>query len=150
MNLSQESLMPYLQHKSGGLDIDRIAEEVMADWPSSPPQRRKRLLTKLNQIPGCFRADDHHYVYLPRFRKKVVVVLELSDGTRHVLHWQSYLRMPVISKAVKEWRHRVAVAGANAIEVRCIDGEQNLFTTHPTTWQAYEPIMAYVRRLMRF
>ncbi len=176
MNLTQESLMPYLQQKSGVLDIDQIADEVMADWPSSPPQRRKRLLAKLNHIPGCFRADDHHYVYLPRFRTgaKVLqpfpqesgwnnetplilwlpevfalwqpnysqgeqVVFELSDGTRHVLHWQSYLMRPVISKAVKDWLHRVAVAGANAIEVRCIDGERNFFTIHPTTWQACEP-----------
>ncbi len=173
MNLTKESLMPYLQNESGVLNIERIAEELMADWPLSPAQRRKRLIAKLNQIPGCFRGNEHNYVYLPRFRtgakilqpfpqdhsseeelapviwlpelaalwnpnfpQTLPVVCELTDGTREEVQWHPYGRISAMSPGLNRWLKRVADEGANAVEVTCVDGEQNLYSVKPTTLDA--------------
>ena len=173
MNLTKESLMPYLQHESGVLNIDRITEEVMADWPLSPAQRRRRIVAKLTQIPGCYRADDRNYVYLPRFRtgakilqpfpqeifwedelpkvvwlpevsalwqptfpERLPIVMELSDGTREQVQWHPYSRIPEMPPTLNRWLQHVAAEGANAIEVTCVDGVQNLFSAEATTFDA--------------
>ncbi len=82
MELTMNAVMPYVLNPTGVVDVEKVAAALMGDWPLTPAQRRRRLVAKLTNVPGCFRQDAGHFGYLPLLRTGSHVLQPLTAPSK--------------------------------------------------------------------